>query len=223
MSRGKCVARKTREDSEKTRQSIMDAAETVFLAKGLAMATMADIADTAGISRGAVYGHYKNKQEVALALCSRAFQEVSNFVPTFEPPWSEQLLALTMMFLRRASKCSSSERVLEILYLKVEQHEENKPLLRRRDLFEKSCKRLTRRLLRQAINNGELPSNLDVKMANTSLHVLYHGICLTMLWHNSADAIDWNTISRLVTSWGATIKHCPQFLLQNEITAANAE
>ncbi len=55
------MARKTKEESQKTRDGILDAAERVFLEKGVGTTAMADLADAAGVSRGAVYGHYKNK------------------------------------------------------------------------------------------------------------------------------------------------------------------
>lgn len=57
------MARKTKEESQKTRDGILDAAERVFLEKGVGTTAMADLADAAGVSRGAVYGHYKNKIE----------------------------------------------------------------------------------------------------------------------------------------------------------------
>lgn len=216
------MARKTKEESEKTRQSILDAAERVFLGKGLAMATMADIADAAQISRGAVYGHYKNKQEVVFAMCSRGFQDILDSIPLFKPPYCDQLLSLMMMFFRRAAQCSSGERVLEILYVKVEQHEENRELLRRRDVFEKRCHHVTRKLLRQAVKNGELPANLDIGFTNASLHALYHGICGTLVWYRKPDTIEWDAIARLVNSWRNAVNHCPQFL-QTSSTDETAE
>ncbi|GAA17575.1 probable transcriptional regulator [Pseudomonas aeruginosa NCMG1179] len=50
------MARKTKEESQKTRDGILDAAERVFLEKGVGTTAMADLADAAGVSRGAVYG-----------------------------------------------------------------------------------------------------------------------------------------------------------------------
>lgn len=77
------MARKTKEESQKTRDGILDAAERVFLEKGVGTTAMADLADAAGVSRGAVYGHYKNKIEVCLAMCDRAFGQIG--YPTKTP------------------------------------------------------------------------------------------------------------------------------------------
>lgn len=70
------MANKTKADSQKTRYAILDAAVTMFYRKGFSYVTMAEIADQAEVSRGAVYGHYKNKLEIAVAMVSRAFDTV---------------------------------------------------------------------------------------------------------------------------------------------------
>ncbi|MET5012420.1 TetR family transcriptional regulator, partial [Burkholderia pseudomallei] len=52
------MARKTREESLNTKNRILDAAELVLQEKGVGQTAMADIAEPAGMSRGAVYGHF---------------------------------------------------------------------------------------------------------------------------------------------------------------------
>lgn len=48
------MARKTREESLAIKHRILDAAELVLLDKGVAQTAMADLAEAAGMSRGAV-------------------------------------------------------------------------------------------------------------------------------------------------------------------------
>ena len=62
------MARKTKEDAQKTRDQILNAAELVFYSKGFTLTTMTDIAEAAKLSRGAIYGHYKGKLEVAIVM-----------------------------------------------------------------------------------------------------------------------------------------------------------
>ncbi|MFD8098346.1 TetR/AcrR family transcriptional regulator [Nocardia fluminea] len=52
----------------RTRAALLTAAEEVFADKGFAEATLDDIADRAGFSRGAVYANFANKTELFLAL-----------------------------------------------------------------------------------------------------------------------------------------------------------
>jgi len=205
------VARKTKEDSEKTRQAILDGAEAVFLCRGMGMATMADIADAAEVSRGAVYGHFKNKQEVAIAMANRGFQELVDLIPPLSAPYLDRIEDIFMMFLQRCSKGSSGERVLEILYLKCEQQEENAELIRRRDLFDRGCKHLTRKILRKAHKNGELPENVDIDLVNISLHALFHGVSGTLIWMRKSDEVEWDRIHQLLSCWRDSLHRCNQY------------
>lgn len=49
-----------------TRERIIEAAQSVIQAKGLAQATTKEIARTAGVSEGSLYNHFKNKSELFL-------------------------------------------------------------------------------------------------------------------------------------------------------------
>ncbi|QVL46176.1 MAG: TetR family transcriptional regulator [Methylophilaceae bacterium] len=62
------MARKTKEDANITRQQIIDAAREVFLSKGVSKTSLEQIATRAGVTRGAVYWHFKNKTELFHAM-----------------------------------------------------------------------------------------------------------------------------------------------------------
>lgn len=63
--------RKTKEDAAKTREAVIDAAETVFFENGVSRSTLEQIASRAGVTRGAVYWHFKDKAEIFKALQER--------------------------------------------------------------------------------------------------------------------------------------------------------
>jgi AcrR family transcriptional regulator len=62
------MPRRTKEDAEKTRLEILKAALRVFSQKGFVRTTLADIGNEIGMTRGAVYWHFKDKYELFLAL-----------------------------------------------------------------------------------------------------------------------------------------------------------
>lgn len=62
------MVRKTKEDAEITRQHIINAAREVFLSKGVSKTSLEQIAARAGVTRGAVYWHFKNKSELFHAM-----------------------------------------------------------------------------------------------------------------------------------------------------------
>ncbi len=65
------MARKTKEDTQATREGILDAAESCFHEHGVARTTLEMIGARAGYTRGAVYWHFKNKIEVLVGVIER--------------------------------------------------------------------------------------------------------------------------------------------------------
>ena len=50
---------------EQTVEKILDAAEQLFAEKGYARTTLQDVIDATGLSKGAVYHHFRSKEEIA--------------------------------------------------------------------------------------------------------------------------------------------------------------
>jgi AcrR family transcriptional regulator len=66
------MARQTREQRRReTREQLLAAAERVFAARGYHGASVAEIADTAGYTTGALYSNFAGKEELFLALLDR--------------------------------------------------------------------------------------------------------------------------------------------------------
>jgi AcrR family transcriptional regulator len=73
------MARKTVEESEQTRIRLMEAGTRLFAKYGFAYSTLDDIARCAGLSRGAVYWHFKGKGELLLSIMSAAVLPLEGF------------------------------------------------------------------------------------------------------------------------------------------------
>lgn len=67
------MARKTKEEAEKTRKEIIEAARRVFHRHGVVRSTLDKIAREAGVTRGAVYWHFKDKAELFFAMREDVF------------------------------------------------------------------------------------------------------------------------------------------------------
>jgi AcrR family transcriptional regulator len=65
------VARKTKADAQKTLNQLLDAAAWLFNTKGVNHTTLNHIATRAGLTRGALYWHFANKDAVIMALWER--------------------------------------------------------------------------------------------------------------------------------------------------------
>ena len=60
--------RRTKEDAARTRAAIMEAALVCFERHGIASSTLDQIATEAGVSKGAIYWHFKGKLEIFRAI-----------------------------------------------------------------------------------------------------------------------------------------------------------
>lgn len=63
--------RRTKEDAAKTREEVLAAAAAVFFENGVSGSSLEKIAKRAGVTRGAIYWHFKDKAEVLTALHSQ--------------------------------------------------------------------------------------------------------------------------------------------------------
>ena len=66
------MARRTKEEALQTRNTLLDAAELVFDVRGVAGASLQEVAETAGVTRGAVYWHFRDKVDLFNAMMDRA-------------------------------------------------------------------------------------------------------------------------------------------------------
>lgn len=72
------MVRKTKEDTELTYHALLNAATRLFIQQGIANTTLNDIAQTAGMTRGALYWHFDNKDAVIKALWERNADALHN-------------------------------------------------------------------------------------------------------------------------------------------------
>ena len=66
------MARRTKEEAQVTRERLLDAAEAIFRERGVTRTSLAEVAAAAGLTRGAVYWHFKDKADLFRAMCDRA-------------------------------------------------------------------------------------------------------------------------------------------------------
>jgi TetR/AcrR family acrAB operon transcriptional repressor len=68
------AVRRTAEDTAVTRAALVDAALFAFARDGIDRATLAGIAEAAGVTRGAVYHHFADKEALLAAVLSETWE-----------------------------------------------------------------------------------------------------------------------------------------------------
>jgi len=74
------MARRTKIEAEDTRRRILDAAERLFFDRGVSQTALEQIAAEAGVTRGAIYGHFANKLDLFRELHERVRLPQEDFV-----------------------------------------------------------------------------------------------------------------------------------------------
>jgi TetR/AcrR family acrAB operon transcriptional repressor len=121
------MARRTKQDALATRTALLDAAERVFGRRGVARTSLAEIAQEAGMTRGAVYWHFKDKADLFAAMMDRVTlpldADLSSGADTPGDPLA-QLLERVRRAVWRIAQDERTQRVLEIATMMVEHVDE---------------------------------------------------------------------------------------------------
>ncbi|WP_258240847.1 TetR family transcriptional regulator [Pseudidiomarina homiensis] len=65
------MVRRTKADALTTKHELLDAAERLFSERGVSNTSMMQVAEAAGVTRGAIYHHFENKLDLIYALMER--------------------------------------------------------------------------------------------------------------------------------------------------------
>src|SRR5688572_27243878 len=68
--------KRTKEEAEVTRKTLLDAGLKVFSRVGYAETTLDDIAEEAGVTRGAIYHHFGGKAELYNQVISHGWERI---------------------------------------------------------------------------------------------------------------------------------------------------
>ena len=118
------MVRRTKEDAEATRSSILDAAEQLFHDQGVSRTSLQDIASAAGLTRGAIYWHFKEKSDVFNAMMDRVVLPMeeadARMTLDLERPVLTLLRERAQDLFEKAVSCPQLQRLMEIAMHKVE-------------------------------------------------------------------------------------------------------
>lgn len=118
------MARRTKEEAAATRDSILDAAEKLFVEQGVSRTTLQHIATAAGVTRGAIYWHFDDKGALFNAMMERAILPLEAEMQVLDQAESEDPLVdlrnHMLAVLDRTVNDPGARRVFEIATLKVE-------------------------------------------------------------------------------------------------------
>ena len=174
------MARRTKEEARVTRERLLDAAESVFRERGVTRTTLAEVAMAAGLTRGAVYWHFRDKADLFRAMCDRATLPLdAMFERAFDAGCADPLGMLRTLCIGALQSLASDGRaqnVFEIVFHKSELVDELAGLASAHRQERCECLAQIEDVIRRAAAAGQLPADVDPGLATQGLHALMVGI-----------------------------------------------
>ncbi|WP_404296579.1 TetR family transcriptional regulator [Halomonas sp.] len=181
------MARKTKAEAAATREALLDAAEEVFLDKGVARTSLEQIARHAGMTRGAVYWHFKNKADLFQAMLNRVRMPFRELVEEIgDPSLAERPLeAIRLAILKGFERLEQPRyrRVYAILIHHCEVFGDIDPLAMQDEMADEACGALAD-YFTCSYRLGQLRDDLSPEIAAELMQTMLGGLFHDWLRNN---------------------------------------
>ncbi|NGN14407.1 multidrug efflux transporter transcriptional repressor AcrR [Klebsiella pneumoniae] len=118
------MARKTKQQARETRQLILDVALRLFSQQGVSSTSLATIAKAAGVTRGAIYWHFKNKSDLFNEIWELSDASISDLEIEYRAKFPNDPLSVIreiLVYVLEATVTEERRRLMmEIIYHKCE-------------------------------------------------------------------------------------------------------
>ena len=171
--------RRTKEEATQTRQELLDAALRVFGQRGYQATRLQDIAEAAGVTRGAIYHHFGSKAELYTALVQEASAQGNEIVGRAISEGGSFIEVIRRLFVYQFTALEEERRLRDVLALthyKTGVSEELAAVEQMRREQVSQTVEMTAGFMRLGIEQGELRPDLDPLTAGRALIAYQDGI-----------------------------------------------
>lgn len=188
--------RKSKTESQKTRQYLLDSALEVFYRKGVARASLQEIAVEAGVTRGALYWHFKNKEDLFEALFENCFGEIMATLDAITIQMSEmdaweQLKCSFINIFQLVENSNRHKKFCTVINLKCERTVRNQTITDLSEKYHTMCRHRIYETLFLCYQQEKLPKNIDLYKAILYLESSVAGIM--QIWLRQPERFDLST------------------------------
>lgn len=184
------MARKTKAECEETRERLLDAAEEVFLEKGLSCTSIEAIARRAGMTRGAFYWHFRDKAELFDAMVGRVRPPLSEIAEQLAGGSDDDPLEVVRSLCRSGLEQLAADprhrRVYTILLHRCEQTNQSDSAVKRQEEVNRDVVRLLEEHFTRASEKGVLNRRVSARAAAWALHAYMTGVFSRYLYDPEA-------------------------------------
>ncbi len=173
------MVRKTKEDAQATITALLDAAERIFSEKGVARTTLNDVALAAGMTRGAIYWHFKDKGDLFQAMCDRVFLPMQTMLNEIAATSGQNPIAalrhVMMHMLIQVTSSAQQRIVFDILFHHCEKNEDM-AFFNHETQKSRECLSRLDTIVREAVVQGNLNVETDTWIAVQAINSYLIGL-----------------------------------------------
>ncbi len=173
------LPRKTKEDSQITRSRLLESALDVFSRKSFSDVTLSEIAEKVGMTKGALYWHFKSKNDIFLKLVEEICLDAEKqFSEKYGEP--ETLADLREHYRRRLIPPDKDDRFMKVHALMLRRFEWPEEV--RSNVFSILKDRIKREnkivcaLLIKSRNEGLIKQDIDPMAAASAITSVFYGL-----------------------------------------------
>ncbi|MFC2292658.1 MAG: TetR family transcriptional regulator [Kingella oralis] len=171
---------------------MLDAALEVFWRDGVTRASLQAIAQEAGVTRGALYWHFKNKEDLFETLFE---QQYADFFAAFndqtlrdnQDVWTHLQHNLTAMFETLATR-ESKHKFCNVMFSKCEQTAGNETITELACRYHRLFQKQIAYALQLSREQGRLPENTDIEL--TAIYLESSLVGLIKIWIDEPERFD---------------------------------
>lgn len=183
------MVRKAKGESQATYAALLDAAEAAFSAKGVTRTTLNDVAAAAGMTRGAIYWHFKDKGALVQAMCDRVFLPMQTLLNELAAlPGNDPLNALRQMMLHMLVQLAGDPRqhaVFDIMFHHCEKNDDMAFFKHEKEKRQQCLSKIDA-IVAEAIVQGKLPAQTSRLLAVQAINGYLIGLMYEWLMDPSA-------------------------------------
>lgn len=176
------MARRTKAEAQATRDHLLDTAERVFHERGVSRTSLAEIAQAAGVTRGAIYWHFENKADLFSAMMERVVLPFEQSIATVAAAHAEDrdpIAAMRAHVAHTLGLVAGDERVRRVFGIakhKVEYVDELLAVRDRHLRIRNQFHQVFEHALRAGIKKGALTLRVPVRAAAMGVFALMDGL-----------------------------------------------
>ncbi|WP_110649353.1 TetR family transcriptional regulator [Salinicola peritrichatus] len=203
------MPKRTKAEAEATREALLDAAEVIFLERGVSRTSLEQIARQAGMTRGAVYWHFKNKSDLFHAMLERVKMPLRQLLDDVEDPERpneplESLRRATLHVVERLQR-PRSRRVHTILFHRCEVASDVDVLNLHEKLANECYDTMVERF-EQARERGTLTESVEPEIATRMLMSMLVGLMYD--WLRNPESYDIGDVGpRMINTFFGRLVH----------------